>query len=137
MEYERIQQIALWALQYTDQPNLVSSILHGHPGLAEQRLQRLLEGITPLPDKAQAELIHLLKAPLDEIIPQRTPDELAEYAMGRYVTYYKNEAPKDFRTRFHPTPTLEAVLELGRIKRWWSVEQESQVRQALAKHLPA
>ncbi len=49
----------------------------------------------------------------------RSLRERLEYLVARYPAWYRLEAPKAWRERYTPEPTLEALLAWGRARGEW------------------
>lgn len=97
MEPERAQHIALWAMAHGASPNKGWSLVRRAFELSEERLEiaigRLQQQVEPYPGLAE-ELHYLQTAPLSELNSPRSPQDLAEYALYRYPTFYRCEAPQ-------------------------------------------
>lgn len=68
---------------------------------------------------------------------ERSLRERLGYLVARYATWYRHEAPKAWRERYGPKPTLEALLAWGKSRGEWSALEEPLVggllREALGK----
>lgn len=131
MERERMAAIALWAAARTKNYGLAEKVLWGRAELVEERLGRLLEDLPPLTPEEAEELRRLFTAPLEELFPPRPLEEEVEYARIRYRGFYAHEAPRWFRGKYPPEPTIEGVLALGRFKGYWKEEEEEEARRLL------
>ncbi len=113
MEPERAQHIALWAMAHGASPNKGWSLVRRAFELSEERLEiaigRLQQQVEPYPGLAE-ELHYLQTAPLSELNSPRSPQDLAEYALYRYPTFYRCEAPPAFRARLALWKAVEARL---------------------------
>jgi hypothetical protein len=54
----------------------------------------------------------------------RSLRERLGYLVARYPTWYRHEAPRAWRERHDPEPTLEALLAWGKERREWSALEE-------------
>ena len=61
--------------------------------------------------------------------------ERLEYLVARYPTWYRHEAPRAWRKRHGPEPTLEALIAWGRKRGEWSVLEEPLVPKLLQEAL--
>lgn len=95
----------------------------------------MLSQIGPLDHKQADELIFLLTAPLEKLFPEKSPEELAEYALAQYTNFYKHQAPRWFREKYGPEPSLEALLEAGYLRSWWPEEKREELTKALQAKL--
>lgn len=135
LEIERVRALALWAWGQGADPGLARRTFEGPAALAEERLARLLTTLPTLGREAAEEFRHLLTAPLEALYPERPLAERVEYALTRYRTYYRHEAPKGFRAAYPPDPTPEGVLALGRLKGYWREEEEQEARALIGRLL--
>lgn len=133
MEQERMRAIALWAWSRGGNPQLVEGILWGRGDRAEARLERLLASLPSLTPEDQRELRELLTTPLEELFPPRPLKDEVEWAWIRYRGFYDHEAPRWFREKYGPEPTLEGILALGRFKGYWKPEQHEEARRILGE----
>ncbi len=87
------------------------------------------EKVVLFPDKDPPEIPDLYPIRMDRLLRERV-----EYAVLRFPNYLKHEAPRTFREKY-PKPSLEGLLELGRLKGYWHPLEEARAGELLAKAL--
>lgn len=111
----------IWAASGGGDFKILEEILHPNE-MADLKAERLLKA---LPDGAVLFLDPIDAHPLPPLKAR------VEWALKRYEGFYRHEAPESFRKKHPSAPTLEGVLDLGRLKRYWKPEEDLEAQRIL------
>jgi len=114
---------------YRDRENAVFIYTYyPYKAIHEEKRQIVYRADVPLPKPVKVNFIRYNTHPLRERV---------EYAVWRYPVFWRNEAPKIFRETYSEQPTIEAVLEMGRIKGYWHRREAPVAERFLRELVPA